>query len=88
MFARLARHGERLEGYAEAGFTLRMPRNAFDSAFVGSQLLLNAGAGVRAAGPLWLDVEAKNLLDNRTYEDLFQYPLPGLSIAVIARARL
>ncbi len=88
VFARLARHGERLEGYAEAGFSSSMPRNAFDSAFVGSQLLLNAGAGVRAAGPLWLDVEAKNLLDNRTYEDLFQYPLPGLSIAVIARARL
>ncbi|HEY6911991.1 MAG TPA: TonB-dependent receptor [Myxococcales bacterium] len=88
VFARLARHGDRVEGYAEAGFTSSMPRNAFDSAFVGSQLLLNAGAGVRAAGPLWLDVEAKNLLDNRTYEDLFQYPLPGLSIAVIARARL
>jgi outer membrane cobalamin receptor len=88
VFARLARHGQRLEGYAEAGFASAMPRNAFDTAFVGSQLLLNAGAGVRVAGSLWLDLEAKNLLDNRTYEDLFQYPLPGLSIAVIARARL
>jgi len=88
LFARLARRGERLEGYGEASFTSAIPRNAFDTAFVGSQLLLNAGVGVRAAGPLWIDVEAKNLLDKRTYEDLFQYPLPGLSIALIARARL
>ena len=88
LFARLARRGDRLEGYGEASFTSAIPRNAFDTAFVDSQLLLNAGIGVRAAGPLWVDVEAKNLLDKRTYEDLFQYPLPGLSIALIARARL
>ncbi len=88
LFARLARRGERLEGYGEASFTSAIPRNAFDTAFVDSQLLLNAGIGVRTAGPLWIDVEAKNLLDKRTYEDLFQYPLPGLSIALIARARL
>jgi vitamin B12 transporter len=88
LFARLARQGDRIEGYGEMSFTSAMPRNAFDTAFVGSQMLLSAGAGVRAVGPLWLDVEAKNLLDNRTYEDLFQYPLPGLSIAMIARARL
>ncbi len=88
VFARLARRGDRVEGYGEAGFTSAIPRNAFDTAFVGSQVLLNAGLGVRAAGPLWIDVEAKNLLDDRTYEDLFQYPLPGLSIALIARARL
>jgi len=88
VFARLARRGDRLEGYGEVSFTSALPRNAFDTAFVGRQVLLNAGAGVRAVGPLWIDVEAKNLLDDRTYEDLFQYPLPGLSIAVIARARL
>jgi hypothetical protein len=64
------------------------PRNAFDTSYVGPQLLLNAGAGVRAVGPVWVDLEVKNLLDARTYEDLFQYPIPGLSIAVIARARL
>jgi hypothetical protein len=69
-------------------FTSAMPRNAFDTAFVDSALLLNAGAGVRTVGPVWLDVEVKNLLDDRTLEDVFQYPLPGLSIAVIARARL
>jgi len=49
---------------------------------------VNAGAGARVAGTLWIDVEAKNLLDDRTMQDLFQYPLPGLSLAVIARARL
>jgi vitamin B12 transporter len=87
LFARVARQGDRLEGYGEVSFTSALPRNAFDTAFVGSQVLVNAGIGVRAAGPLWIDLEAKNLLDNRTYEDLFQYPLPGLSIAVIARAR-
>jgi vitamin B12 transporter len=88
ILGRLARRGDRLEGYGELGFTSAIPRNAFDTAYVGSQLLLNAGVGVRAAGPLWLDLEVRNLLDDRTYEDLFQYPLPGLSIAVIARARL
>ncbi len=88
VLARVARHGDRVEGYAEAGFTSAMPRNAFETAFVGSQLLLGAGAGVRVAGSLWVDVEARNLLDDRTYEDLFQYPLPGISLAVIARARL
>lgn len=88
VFARLARQGDRVEGYGELSFTSSFPRNDFDTALVGSQLLVNAGAGVRVAGPLWLDLEAKNLLDNRTYQDLFQYPLPGLSIAAIARARL
>ena len=88
LFARLARQGERVEGYGEMSFTSAIPRNSFDTAFVGRQIVLNAGAGVRAIGPLWIDVEARNLLDNRTYEDLFQYPLPGLAIAVIARARL
>jgi hypothetical protein len=88
LFLRLARHGDRLEGYAETNFTSRMPRNQYGSAFLSSQLWINAGAGARVAGPLWLDVEAKNLLADETLEDVFQYPLPGLSIAVIARARL
>ena len=87
LFLRLARHGDRLEGYAESSWTAAMPRNSFD-VLLGSQLVFNAGAGVRAAGPLWLDVEVKNLLDDQTLEDLFQYPLPGRSIAMIARARL
>jgi vitamin B12 transporter len=88
LFLRLARRGDRLEGYAEASYQSRMPRNQFDSAYLPSQTLINAGAGVRAIGPLWLDVELKNLLDDQTLEDLFQYPLPGLSLAFIARARL
>jgi outer membrane cobalamin receptor len=88
LFTRLAHRGDRVEGYGEVSFASAMPRNDFDTAFVGSQVLLNAGIGVRAIGPVWIDVEAKNLLDDRTYEDVFQYPLPGLSIAVIARARL
>ncbi len=88
LFLRLARRGERLEGYAETSFTSRMPRNQYGSAFLSSQLLINAGFGARIAGPLWLDVEGKNLLADETLEDVFQYPLPGRSIAVIARARL
>ena len=44
--------------------------------------------GWTAHWPLWVDFEAKNLLDDRTLEDVFQYPLPGFSFAVIARARL
>lgn len=88
LFARLARHGDRVEGYAESSFTSSMPRNLYDSALLPAQAVFNAGAGVRAAGPLWIDLEVKNLLDDQTLEDLFQYPLPGRSIAVIARARL
>jgi outer membrane cobalamin receptor len=88
LFARLARRGERVEGYGEMSFTSAMPRNDFDTAFVSRQVLFNAGIGVRTLGPVWLDVDVKNLFDVRTYEDVFQYPLPGLSIALIARARL
>ncbi|MFN2548507.1 MAG: TonB-dependent receptor, partial [Myxococcales bacterium] len=88
LFGRLARRGDRLEGYAALAFRSAMPRDAFDSAHLPAQPRLDAGAGVRAAGPLWIDVEVKNLLDDRTQQDLFEYPLPGLSLAVIARARL
>jgi len=88
LFLRVARRGDRLEGYAETSFTSAMPRNQYGSSFQGSQFLLNAGLGARAYGPLWLDLEAKNLLDDRTLQDFFQYPLPGFSLAVIARARL
>jgi len=87
LFVRLARHGDRVEGYAESSFTSAMPRNSFDVQLA-AQLIFNAGLGIRAMGPLWIDLEAKNLLDDQTLEDLFQYPLPGRSIAVIARARL
>ena len=88
LFVRGSRRGDRLEGYFEGRFTSAMPRNQYDTAAQAAQLVFNAGLGVRAAGPLWLDLEAKNLLDDRTLEDVFQYPLPGFSIAVIARARL
>jgi len=88
LFVRLARRGDRLEGYAEFSATSQMPRNQFDTAFLPAQRLISIGAGVRTFGPVWLDLEAKNLLDDRTLEDLFQYPLPGLSITALLRARL
>ena len=88
LFLRLAHRADRLEGYAETSFTSQMPRNQYDTAFIGAQTFVNAGVGARVMGPLWLDVEARNLLDERTAEDLFQYPLPGFSLAVLARARL
>ena len=88
LFVRGAHRGDRFEGYLEADATTAMPRNQFGTASLPGRVLLNAGAGVRAVGPVWLDVEAKNLLDDRTQQDLFEYPLPGLSLAVIARARL
>ena len=88
LFARVARRDDRFDTWAEASFTSAMPRNFFGSAYVPAQLVLNAGAGIRVAGPLWIHLEVRNLLDDRTLEDLFQYPLPGRSIALIARARL
>jgi vitamin B12 transporter len=87
LFARLARRGDRIEGYGEAIFVSSMPRDSFDSAKLPAQLTLNAGLGARVVGTLWLDLEAKNLLDDRTHEDLFQYPLPGFTLAALARAR-
>jgi vitamin B12 transporter len=88
LFLRLARTGDRLEGYSELSFQSAMARNTYGTAYESAQLLINAGAGARIAGPFWLDVEVKNLLNDQTLEDLFQYPVPGLSIAAIARARL
>jgi len=88
LFVRISRRDDRFDAWAESSFTSSMPRNSFGSADVAAQLVLNAGAGVRAAGPVWLHLEVRNLLDDQTLEDLFQYPLPGRSIALIVRARL
>ena len=88
LFLRLARRGDRLEGYGECSYTSALPRNAYDSAYERSQLVFNAGVGVRASGPVWIHLEVRNLLDDQTLEDLFQYPLPGRSLSLIARARL
>lgn len=88
LFARAAHRGDRLEGFFELTWTSSMPRNAYGTATLPAQLSLDAGVGARLAGTLWLDVAARNLLDDRTRQDLFQYPLPGLSVAVLARARL
>ena len=88
LFVRVAHRSDRTEAYAETNFTASMPRNQFDTAFLPAQLLVNAGAGARIGGPVWFDVEVKNLLDDRRLQDLFQYPLPGLSLAAMVRARL
>jgi vitamin B12 transporter len=87
LYLRLAHRSDRLEGYAEMNVTSSMPRNQSDTAYLPSQVLLSAGAGARVAGPLWVDLEARNLLDDQTLQDIFQYPLPGLSLSAIARAR-
>jgi vitamin B12 transporter len=88
LFVRISRLDERLDTWAESSFTSAMPRNSFGSASVSAQLVLNAGGGIRLAGPLWLHLEVRNLLNDQTLEDLFQYPLPGRSIALVARVRL
>jgi vitamin B12 transporter len=88
VFVRGAHRSDRLEGFAELGWTSSMPRNNFGTATLPAQLVLNAGAGVRAVGPLWIDLEVRNLLDDRTRQDLFQYPLPGISFTALARVRL
>ena len=88
LFLRGARRGDRVEGFAELNATSAMPRNQYSDAKLPAQLVINVGAGLRIAGPLWLDVEVKNALDDRTLQDLFQYPLPGLSVAAVARIRL
>jgi iron complex outermembrane receptor protein len=87
LFVRAARHGDRLEGFAQADFSSAMPRNQFGTTSLPSQFTLSCGLGARVIGPLWLDLELKNALDDQTQQDLFQYPLPGLSLTAIARAR-
>ena len=87
LFARLARHGDRLEAFFQGNLTSAMARNAYGTADLSAQLRLDAGAGVRLAAAVWLDLEVRNLLDDRTQQDLFAYPLPGLSLLATARAR-
>lgn len=88
LFLRGARRGDRWEGFVELSATASMPRNSFGTARLPAQVVVNAGAGARVLGPLWVDVEVKNALDDRTRQDLFQYPLPGLTATALARVRL
>jgi vitamin B12 transporter len=87
LFARLDHRGDRLEGFVQVHLSSAMPRNAYGTAELPAQVRIDAGAGVRVAGPLWADLEVRNVLDDRTQQDLFQYPLPGASFQATARAR-
>ena len=87
LFARLDRRGDRLEGFAQVEISSATPRNAYGTAELPAQVRVDAGAGARVAGPLWVDLQVRNLLDDRTQQDLFQYPLPGASFQATARAR-
>jgi len=87
LFGRLDRRGDRLEGFVQVGLSSTTPRNAYGTAELPAQVRFDAGAGARVAGPLWVDLEVRNLLDDRTQQDLFQYPLPGASFQATARAR-
>jgi len=87
LFARLARRGDRLEGFLQADYSSAMPRNQFGTGTLAAQLSLDAGVGARVLGPLWIDLEVKNALDDQTQQDLFLYPLPGVSFTALARAR-
>jgi vitamin B12 transporter len=88
LFLRAARRGDRWEGFLELSATASMLRNSFGTARLPAQKFVNAGAGARVFGPLWLDVEVRNALDDQTLQDLFQYPLPGLTVTALARVRL
>ena len=87
IFARLARHGDRVEAFFQGNLTSAMARNLYGTADLPAQLRLDAGAGVRLFAAVWLDLEVRNLLDDRTQQDLFSYPLPGISLLAAARAR-
>jgi iron complex outermembrane receptor protein len=88
LFLRGARHGDRWEGFLELSATASMLRNSFGTARLPAQMVVNAGAGARVLGPLWLNLEVRNALDDQTLQDLFQYPLPGLTVTALARVRL
>ncbi|GAC1348158.1 MAG: hypothetical protein NVSMB23_28680 [Myxococcales bacterium] len=88
LFLRGARRGDRWEGFVDLTATSSMPRNSFGTARLPAQLVVDAGAGARIVGSLWLDLEVKNALDAQTLQDLFQFPLPGLTVTALARVRL
>ncbi|MBS2024889.1 MAG: TonB-dependent receptor [Deltaproteobacteria bacterium] len=88
LFLRLAHQSDRVEGFAELIFTSATPRNVFGTSTLRAQASVNAGAFVRAIGPLWLGAEVRNAFDDLTQQDLFQYPLPGIQFTALARARL
>jgi vitamin B12 transporter len=87
LHTRLERRGDRLEGFAQFEVSSSTPRNAYGTAELPAQVRVDAGAGARVAGPLWIDLQIRNLLGDRTQQDLFQYPLPGASFQATARAR-
>jgi iron complex outermembrane receptor protein len=88
LFLRGARRGDRWEGFVELSAISSMLRNSFGTARLPAQTVVNAGAGARVLGPLWLSLEVRNALDDLTLQDLFQYPLPGLTVTALARVRL
>jgi outer membrane cobalamin receptor len=85
-YLRAAHKGPLWEAFAEAHYTAAFPRNRANTKRVADRVALNAGAGLRVWGPFRVSLEVKNLLDDRTMEDVYGYPLPARSFFVHVRA--
>ena len=89
LFARLSAAPGPLEVHGEAHYVAAQfgdVENSF-GASIPAAVTLNAGLSVRVARApeLRLGLEAKNLLDDRSLQDGFGYPLPGRMILVTLR---
>jgi iron complex outermembrane receptor protein len=85
LYLRAARKGPDWEAWAEAHYTAAFPRNRANTKWVADRLALNAGAGLHVYGPLWVSLDVKNLLDDRSMEDVYGYPLPSRGIFLHVR---
>ena len=90
LFARLAAAPGPVELHAEAHHVAAQWGDAESSAAlrIPAALTFNAGAGVRVARApdVLVALEVKNLLDDRSLQDGFGYPLPGRMVLVTVRA--
>ena len=89
LFARLAAAPGRVEVHGEAHYVAAQWGDAESSAAlrIPAALTLNAGASVllARAPDLHLGLEVRNLLDDRSLQDGFGYPLPGRMALVTLR---
>ncbi len=88
LFARLGVAPGAWELHAEVHYVGRQWLDPRNQTAVPAALAFHAGGGVRLwrRPELWLQVDARNLADDRTLQNGFGYPLPGRSWTVTLRA--
>ena len=86
--ARLAWSGESFRAFVDADVRSRTPANRSATVFLAARAVLGAGVQLRLGAGFWLGVEATNLLDEQSLEDVSGYPIPGRAIDATLRWEL